>query len=597
MGKKKVAERPEYAMHLDVGHDDAEEEEEEAEVGVGGKKSNGHFAQEAEFVMGGRRKPLDLEREPRASFRLKSMRYAHKEEGHDVDDGEGADQEEEQQAIETDKAIQSRLSDADFLIPGMEDLQEPPRKAKAKAKAKPETDALFAVDSSKLENIDKDFKAATDDQKLMLLARDSPELVTLLEEYKKNMHVVKSVLAPLLSRVKKKELQTSAGMSFLHMKFHVLLLYCMHIVFYMTLKVEGKPVKDHPVIQRLVELRVYLQKLAPLEKKLRYNIERLLAASNLEPDAVGAAADGGADGDEALLRPRKENLLPLAAPAAAEAGEGDAKLYRAPRDLTSVEDQAAKRKKERRVAEKLKADIEAYEQENFATYNLTRAEKKILEAAEKREEIRMQNAIQKEEAFEGEEDADDEDLSLLQFLDKKRRAVERVKEKEAQDLATLSRKVLVNDGNARYDEDIPSDDESGGEEEGEGEDGDGAAAKPADDPDEDPFYRRERLKAEAKKQKQWEQQKRSRETVPEEVEEDDSKRKRRPAGKKIMQNRGLTPSDKKKKLNPRQNAKRRYEKQLHRHKSQAKEFTGSQYNTYSGESKISDHVVRGRKLG
>lgn len=31
---------------------------------------------------------------------------------------------------------------------------------------------------------------------------------------------------------------------------------------------------------------------------------------------------------------------------------------------------------------------------------------------------------------------------------------------------------------------------------------------------------------------------------------------------------GLTPSDKKKKLNPRQNAKRRYEKQLHRHKSQ-----------------------------
>lgn len=51
MGKKKVAERPEYAMHLDVGDDDAEEEE-EAEVGVGGKKSNGHFAQEAE-VCGG----------------------------------------------------------------------------------------------------------------------------------------------------------------------------------------------------------------------------------------------------------------------------------------------------------------------------------------------------------------------------------------------------------------------------------------------------------------------------------------------------------------------------------------------------------------
>ena len=46
---------------------------------------------------------------------------------------------------------------------------------------------------------------------------------------------------------------------------------------------QGKPVKDHPVIKRLVELRVYIQKLAPLEKKLKYNIERLLAASNLNP--------------------------------------------------------------------------------------------------------------------------------------------------------------------------------------------------------------------------------------------------------------------------------------------------------------------------
>jgi len=47
------------------------------------------------------------------------------------------------------------------------------------------------------------------------------------------------------------------------------------------LKAEGKPVKDHPVIDQLVKLRVLLEKVRPLDQKLKYQIEKLLKIAAL----------------------------------------------------------------------------------------------------------------------------------------------------------------------------------------------------------------------------------------------------------------------------------------------------------------------------
>lgn len=41
-------------------------------------------------------------------------------------------------------------------------------------------------------------------------------------------------------------------MSYLEAKHLLLLSYCIHIVFYLLLKAEGRPVRDHPVIARSV---------------------------------------------------------------------------------------------------------------------------------------------------------------------------------------------------------------------------------------------------------------------------------------------------------------------------------------------------------
>jgi U3 small nucleolar RNA-associated protein 3 len=50
-------------------------------------------------------------------------------------------------------------------------------------------------------------------------------------------------------------------------------------VFYFLLKAEGRPVQNHPVIARLVEIRAFLERARPIDKRLRYQMDKLLAAA------------------------------------------------------------------------------------------------------------------------------------------------------------------------------------------------------------------------------------------------------------------------------------------------------------------------------
>lgn len=45
------------------------------------------------------------------------------------------------------------------------------------------------------------------------------------------------------------------GLSYLEVKHLMMLHYCAHIVFYILLKAEGRPVRDHPVMQRCARER------------------------------------------------------------------------------------------------------------------------------------------------------------------------------------------------------------------------------------------------------------------------------------------------------------------------------------------------------
>ena len=82
-------------------------------------------------------------------------------------------------------------------------------------------------------------------------------------------------------QVREGQLATVEGVSYLEAKYLLLLHYCIHLVFYVLLKAEGRSVRDHPVISRLVEIRAFLEKARPIDKRLRYQMDKLLAAAAL----------------------------------------------------------------------------------------------------------------------------------------------------------------------------------------------------------------------------------------------------------------------------------------------------------------------------
>ena len=53
----------------------------------------------------------------------------------------------------------------------------------------------------------------------------------------------------------------------------------MNLSFYLLLKARGEKVQDHPVIHQLVKVRTYLEKLRPIEKRIGYQMDRLIKAA------------------------------------------------------------------------------------------------------------------------------------------------------------------------------------------------------------------------------------------------------------------------------------------------------------------------------
>lgn len=187
-------------------------------------------------------------------------------------------------------------------------------------------------------------------------AADAPALAALLSEMKDSLASASRVAGPLLADLREGEkggsgggLATRGGISFLEAKNVLLLQYSSLLAFYVALVAEGGRPADHPVVRRLVQARAFLEKARPIDKRLRYQVERLLAASAAAAAAARAAGEGGrerplaasaaAADDDLAFAPRPGALLPRSggggAAAAGDKGDtGDADdggIYRPPR--------------------------------------------------------------------------------------------------------------------------------------------------------------------------------------------------------------------------------------------------------------------------
>ncbi|GJP53320.1 hypothetical protein CLOM_g12471 [Closterium sp. NIES-68] len=151
-----------------------------------------------------------------------------------------------------------------------------------------------------VERVVKDVSLLTKEEQMAALMSDAPELVGLLSDLKTTLKELNTKVLPLLQQVREGEYATENGVSYLEAKHGLLLHYCCCLLFFLLLRAEGKPVRDHPVVSRLVELRLFLEKIRPIDKKLQYQIEKLLklasSANRSAPSGSAAATAAGAGG-------------------------------------------------------------------------------------------------------------------------------------------------------------------------------------------------------------------------------------------------------------------------------------------------------------
>ncbi|PIA28899.1 hypothetical protein AQUCO_06500024v1 [Aquilegia coerulea] len=155
-----------------------------------------------------------------------------------------------------------------------------------------------------------------EDSSKIEFSKDTPQLVGVLKEMKEVLDTVRSKVQILTSKVKEDNYPTTDGISYLEAKHLMLLNYCQLVVYYVLRKAKGLSVEGHPVVQSLVEIRLFLEKVRPIDKKLHYQIDKLLKiAKSLEEKVLDVEkkpkASQKAKDDARNYRPNPDNMISM----------------------------------------------------------------------------------------------------------------------------------------------------------------------------------------------------------------------------------------------------------------------------------------------
>lgn len=94
----------------------------------------------------------------------------------------------------------------------------------------------------------------------------------------------------------REEVSMKDGLGLLDVKVQTFLSYVAQVTMLAAMKVEGDSIVDHPIVDALVESRVVLEKIKPLEEALKYQIDRL-------------SSTAGADDEEKTFAPNLSALM------------------------------------------------------------------------------------------------------------------------------------------------------------------------------------------------------------------------------------------------------------------------------------------------
>jgi len=200
---------------------------------------------------------------------------------------------------------------------------------------------------------------ANGERKAEILVRDdAPKLLAALKEMKDGLDLVRGKVEAITRKVKENQLPTANGIGYLEAKNHLLLGYCQDIVYYLLRKAKGLSVDGHPVVRSLVEIRLFLEKIRPIDKKAEYQIQKLTNAADgatAQKKAGTAEVKGkGEHSDEEDLlkyRPNPDMMDTKSAPD----GQNNDGVYRPPKFMPTIMDDEDKRLKQDSRREKAMA--------------------------------------------------------------------------------------------------------------------------------------------------------------------------------------------------------------------------------------------------
>ncbi|XP_075346669.1 neuroguidin [Mycteria americana] len=142
------------------------------------------------------------------------------------------------------------------------------------------------------------------------------EAVALLEALRGQVAAVTEHGLGLLRRVRGGRLRTEKGVSLLEVRAQALLQYLQDLGLLLATKARGGALGGLPALPRLLETRVVLEKVRPVEHRLKYQLEKLLRA---------AMTGGRGDNDPLCFRPDPTNMVTQVRDEEEEEGRGGVK--------------------------------------------------------------------------------------------------------------------------------------------------------------------------------------------------------------------------------------------------------------------------------
>eukprot|EP00730_Choanoeca_flexa_P000648 TRINITY_DN10283_c0_g2_i4.p1 TRINITY_DN10283_c0_g2~~TRINITY_DN10283_c0_g2_i4.p1 ORF type:complete len:396 (+),score=117.50 TRINITY_DN10283_c0_g2_i4:21-1208(+) len=177
-------------------------------------------------------------------------------------------------------------------------------KAQTKASIKPASSTMLSSHpepNEHMENVDAPQKEVKSRFQQQTEARS--DLKSILDAIKSSCTSCIEQVKALRSQIEDGRLETQNGVSFLDVKQQLLMSYNMNLILIIIRKLRGGSLASSTATKRLIRLRLLLEKLKPIDKKLQYQIDKLvkLASSN-------AIAQGSQDALQ--LRPNPNDLVP-----------------------------------------------------------------------------------------------------------------------------------------------------------------------------------------------------------------------------------------------------------------------------------------------